>query len=298
MTRMTQLGFAALVLCALPAWSQEAESRDPVVAVPADVPLNRGASNSPVVVGPVIGYPVDTRSVPSSEVPQMIEAVPTMIEASSPAIQSGPPFDEIERFHHGRCYVSELGSMTNSCCMSGTCHTPECRYCSPLPQGRLARIKAHMQRSHWGYCNYFDERPLGESVYATLSQQIHRGLEDSMMLYHYDFYPEASQRAGELTPRGRTQLMKIIDRMQDHPTAIQIQITENQPNLNQVRRQHVVNALVMMGANVPEQLVVLAPMRHSGSAIEAGQIYENQLQSLILRGRTIQASGSARFGGR
>jgi len=220
------------------------------------------------------------------------------METSPPPNPSGPSYDKVRRFHNARCYLSETGPPTNSCNMNAPCHSPDCPYCYCEPKSRLARLKAYMQRTHWGYCNYFDERPLGESVYTTLSSQIHRGLEDSMMLYHYDFYPEGSQNADALTPRGRMQLMKIVERMQDQPAPIRIQIAEGKPALNLDRRQHVVDSLTMIGAGLPDELVVLAPIRHKGNAIEAAATFENQLQSVISRGRTIKTIETSRFGGR
>ena len=91
--------------------------------------------------------------------------------------------------------------------------------------------------------------------------------------------------------------MKILERMQDHPSQIRIQVVESKPGLNQMRRQHVVESLTMMGADLPEQLVVLARVRHQGNAIEAGHVYGNQVQSIISRGRTIVPEDSTVFGG-
>jgi hypothetical protein len=159
-------------------------------------------------------------------------------------------------------------------------------------------MKANHQRSHWGYCNYFDERPFGESVLTTLTRQIDRGLQDSMMLYHYDFYPAESPRSGELTARGHAQLAKLLHRLQITSVPIQIQLADGDAELDQVRRQTVINAMSTMGVPVAESLVVLGPVRHEGVGIEASQTYQNMLESVISRGRTIRSGESATFGGR
>jgi hypothetical protein len=154
-----------------------------------------------------------------------------------------------------------------------------------------------LQKCHWGYCNRFDERPFGDAVFTTLSRQVDRGTMNMMTLYQYDFYPEESARAAELTPLGNRQLLKIVERMQTVPAPIVIQITDDQPALDDQRRQQVVQSLAELGVPTSEEFVVLGTERYGARAVEAAETYQNLMNSIQSRGRTIQATGSARFGG-
>jgi hypothetical protein len=92
--------------------------------------------------------------------------------------------------------------------------------------------------------------------------------------------------------------MKIIDRMQTSSAPIRVQASDAESDLDRMRREGVVRLLTLLGTDAADQLVVLSPKRYGGTATEAGLTYESELQSIILRGRTIQSIESATFGGR
>lgn len=278
---------------------------NPVMATPVVDPLRMMLSND--VQASSVGQQAASggnQLAPLNWVEIATEPVTTPLHASETEslIPAEPGFASTLRWptQTARCYLSDANTGCSLCGEANGCHAPHCIHCNQAPglAGRLSRAKAHHQRTHWGYAEYFDERPLGDSVLTAMSQQIDLGLKDSMILYHYDFFPMDSSRSAELTPRGRAQLMKFIDRMQTTATQIQVQADDESSELNQSRLQHVVDALAMLGAPTPGDLVVLAPLRHEGKANEANRTYENLIQSIISRGRTIQTGESATFGGR
>ncbi len=227
----------------------------------------------------------------------------TMIEATSDTRQEQSVHDAAATVwqspDYATRYIASLASMRpDPRCRSHPCSGPGCAICCP-PSHSLygyARIKSFLQRTQWGYCNHFEERPFGESMVVALSQQVDRGSQNMMMLYHYDFYPMESQRSAELTPRGKLQLMKMIVRMPTVAAPIMVQITANDPTLNQNRRQHVINSLALLGTPVPDEFVLLAPAKDGAQATEAIEIAENLQQSIISRGQTIITGQSAAFG--
>lgn len=167
----------------------------------------------------------------------------------------------------------------------------------PPSRRRASLFKSFLQRTHWGYCNYFEERPFGDALLTTMDQQIARGSEDTMMLYYYDFHPRGSRLAANLTYRGNVQLLKMVDRMQYTGAPIQVQITPGDEALNESRRQRVVSALAQLGLAGADQLVVLQWQKHGARADEAVETMENLLESVRSRGRTLRAGESPMFGG-
>ena len=112
--------------------------------------------------------------------------------------------------------------------------------------GRLQRrwvthTKPWLQATHWGYPEYFDERPFGTDVLQAEQMQIVNGLRDQQVLYDYDFL--TGDQSDTLSPRGEYQLRKIIKRMEIVPTPIIIQTAITDPKLDEARRQHVLDAL-------------------------------------------------------
>jgi hypothetical protein len=158
-------------------------------------------------------------------------------------------------------------------------------------------VKPCLQRSHWGYCNYFAERPFGDATLLMLSAQVNCGSEDMLMLYHYDFYPPHSQQEAQLTTRGRYQLSKMVWRLQITPVPITIQLLEGEHELNQRRLEQVVEVLTLYGVDHPDEFVTLGRQKHGVLAPEALVTSDNLLQSIELRGRTMQTGEAATFGG-
>jgi hypothetical protein len=156
------------------------------------------------------------------------------------------------------------------------------------------RIKPWLQESHWGYPEYFHERPLGAAVQQAMQTQIANGVQSQQVLYHYDFL--TGDDAARLSPRGMYQLAKIIRRMHIVPAPIIVQQSVDHPELDDARRDSVLNAMAEMGVPaVPEMVVIDRPPVPGMSGMESLLIYQNLLQQTLLRG-AIGGTGSGQSG--
>jgi hypothetical protein len=156
----------------------------------------------------------------------------------------------------------------------------------PLHRRWITHTKPHLQASHWGYPEYFVERPYGSYVIQAEQMQIVNGLRDQQVLYNYDFTTD--EESPRLTPRGEYQLDKIVQRMQIAPCPIIIQISDvNNPNpeLDEERRQSVLEELRKRGVPAADDMVVVGRPPVPGlQGIEAGLIYNNLLGQTEARG--------------
>jgi len=154
----------------------------------------------------------------------------------------------------------------------------------------ITTTKPHLQASHWGYPEYFEERPFGTDVLQAEQMQIVNGLEDQQVLYNYDFCQ--GDRSATLTPRGEYQLRKIVQRMATVSAPIIIQTSIDDPKLDEARRQHVLATLQTAGLPVvPEMVVVDYPPLPGLQGVEGVLIYQNLL------GQTQQRGGGFSLGG-
>lgn len=173
--------------------------------------------------------------------------------------------------------------------------------------GRMAyrwntQTKPALQASHWGYPEEFCERPFGSFTRANLCGQMRNGLEDQLILYRYDFVDESLPEAYQLKPRGRYELAKIIGLLQE-PNLVQcglppiyIEETVGQPQLNEARRQHVLQQFELMEFPVPAEHVVVGRANAPGiSGDESLQIYMNLMRQWQMGG---QGAGSGMNQGR
>jgi hypothetical protein len=124
--------------------------------------------------------------------------------------------------------------------------------------------------------------------------QVLNGLRDQQVLYDYDFY--TGDRAAELTPRGQYQLSKIIRRMEIAPCPIIVQTAITNPELDEARRQSVLEALRKAGVPASEDLVVAdRPPVPGLQGVEGSIIYGNMLGQTQERGGGFDYTDS--FGG-
>ena len=113
--------------------------------------------------------------------------------------------------------------------------------------------------------------------------QIANGLQDQQVLYHYDFY--SGGRPSMLSPRGEYQLRKIIQRMEVASCPIIIQTTVVNPELDEARRQYVLDALRKRGVAVAPEMVVVDHSPLPGlQGVEGMLIYGNLLGQTRARG--------------
>jgi hypothetical protein len=153
-----------------------------------------------------------------------------------------------------------------------------CQAAGPFRRLWHFRAKPALQESHWGYCNYFDEKPFGSALRQAIGIQVAQAAPGQMVLYQYDFLASDSPSPAELTDRGREQLARIVQRLAYAPLPVTVEQTPGQPQLDQARRAHVLHLLQHQGVPVAEHSVIIRPVRHGQSSAEAVQIYENMLQ--------------------
>lgn len=161
------------------------------------------------------------------------------------------------------------------------------RGCSRGCGGRLAQYwrthcKPCLQASHWGYPEYFYERPFGSRNAEVGLAMIAAGLRDQMVLYDYDFAP--GEDAGVLKRRGLLQLEKLTQRMvaTGHPIVIE---ASGDAELDALRRENVLAALAAGQFETdPTMVVVGRPGVRALDGVEALPTYQNVLEQTRLRG--------------
>ncbi|TVS18240.1 MAG: hypothetical protein EA424_11290 [Planctomycetaceae bacterium] len=100
----------------------------------------------------------------------------------------------------------------------------------------------HLIDTHWGYDQYFDERPFGIYNSLAVHAQINQAAVDQLMLYQYDFEDHSAQ----LRPRGHKQLQTLATQAERLGQPLIIQETADR-QLDEQRKAEVVNRLVEMG---------------------------------------------------
>jgi hypothetical protein len=268
-------------------------------------------------IGTCLTAPVLAQSVPEASPRSTVQLVPqdaVPVEPPALAPESQPQSAESPAFlmlqPSMRDSTSDLLSPINYCasshgngephclntgCGSSHCNGRCCQACS-AEDTYWQQFKARKQACYWGYCQYFDERAFGICVEQAMEGQIRAGIAAQSMLYDYDFYAQDSDRVGQLTPRGRWQLTKIVSRMQSVPGPVLIEIDEDDPALNEARRLSVVAALADTGIANPEQFVLFAQPRFGWTGLEAIETAEALITSARRRGRTVSPGEQSTFG--
>lgn len=136
----------------------------------------------------------------------------------------------------------------------------------PQYQGRSSSAAYHQpvyhrnwfRRSHTRMPHFIKLPPVeppavGENLNTFWAIQIANGEAARMVLYHFDFVPGQP----ELTARGTRQLSKFADMLQQTPHSLMLQPSPEQPRLDELRRDHVLNALAMMDVHVPEERIII-----------------------------------------
>ncbi len=164
-------------------------------------------------------------------------AVSTMVVASTPELGGQAATFPIQ--------VAPQPEISNS--PPSTCHCTagaNCQCAGQVTQQRTypAYYPSHRQRKQansWGYPEYFCEPELGSSVYSAMQLQKAQGIIQQTALYRYDFYPEGSPLAFELTPYGKRRLDNLACRASLSGTPLRIERCPNNPQLDEMRKQWV-----------------------------------------------------------
>jgi hypothetical protein len=167
------------------------------------------------------------------------------------------------------------------------------------PMGPLGRLWHHclkpcLQDSHWGYAEYFCERPFGTLLRAHQQTQIFNGLTDQMVLYHYDFRDGPGTKT-ELNYRGLQQLSKLVEVAQQTGLPLVIEKTDNNSSLDKSRRQAVLTKLEQLQIPYASEMVVVAEIPAAGlNGEESSLIYQNLIQQTRDRGGSLGTERSLR----
>ena len=157
----------------------------------------------------------------------------------------------------------------------------------PQYQGRSSSAAYHQpvyhrnwfRRSHTRMPHFIKLPPVeppaaGENLNIFWAIQIANGEAARMVLYHFDFAPGQP----ELTARGTRQLSKFADMLQQTPHTLILQPSREQTGLDELRRDHVLNALAMMDVHVPaERMIIRIPQTRGLDGIDAEAIQLKQL---------------------
>ncbi len=152
-------------------------------------------------------------------------------------------------------------------------------------QANWEETKAHMQYSHWGYPEEFEERPFGESTCAHLKAQITNGLKAGLALYRYDFSNVPGTDASQLNAHGKRRLFEVAKRFPCDLSPLVIEAAQSDPELDAARRAHVIAALQDRIGEVPEEWVVVGRPKFSTLGDEElVEVYGNMLRNTGTRG--------------
>ncbi len=172
---------------------------------------------------------------------------------------------------------------------------PDCYYghaCPSCRRGRVGRVKACLQWSHWGYANWFCEKPLGACLYAHVNTQIGNAMTARTVLYRYDFHDGILSDASRLNQLGRKRLKEMVWMLQNNVYPIVIEHTPEKPGLAAARRSHVLASLDRLNFPVPQDWVVVGdPEAYGLSGEEAFLTYEKMLLPPALQQQ--QGTGTA-----
>ena len=160
-----------------------------------------------------------------------------------------------------------------------------------------AITKPRLAWSHWGYPEQFIDPPLGATVAAPAQIQIANGQAAQMVLYDYDFFERGSQ-AATLNPSGHRKLDRISQWAESNPAPIIVERLTGNDELNEARRQYVIDELQKLPARIPEMRVVVGePSVARLNGDEATAIYQSLLRRTQTGTGATPTSGSVSGGG-
>lgn len=235
-----------------------------------------GAERRTKVRARVSAATVETQEESTTAVPDTVELPPNWRPGS---VIEPPPIPPVHVLQEGTGICESCVHGHGRACRNG------CRPSSMMSSHWHQVTKPHLQRSHWGYCDLFCERPFGTLVRAHMNTQVLNGLADQMFLYAYDFFDESEGNAAHLKPRGDYQLEKVAHLLKFNLGPIIIEQTAGNPELDEQRRQHVLEQLERLNVPfVPEQVVIGRAPRPMLSGVEALMIQGNNENLINSRG--------------
>ena len=123
----------------------------------------------------------------------------------------------------------------------------------------LTDCKDRLQRSHWGYAEYFREPCFGSCLNQIMFAQRSAGEAALLVVHHYDFTTDTAH----LTRRGRARLWRSADRMARFPYPLIVE-ESNRPELDEARRRAVIAELSEFPVTIAAENVIVGPPRSKG----------------------------------
>lgn len=143
----------------------------------------------------------------------------------------------------------ECSPQFGSSACPGECTPNPCR-----PRWWHNGLKACLQYSHWGYCDLFEEIPLGARLRAHQQAQVCSGYAARLWLYRYDFCDDRAS-LNEAGHKRLTELAGAFPEWSHH--VLVIETTPGNPQLDEARRANV--AKLLEAAGTPATVVVGVP---------------------------------------
>jgi hypothetical protein len=160
------------------------------------------------------------------------------------------------------------------------------------PRSFWERSRYRMQDCFLGFPEYFNEPPLGHSVYAHYKTHVANGDAARMVLYHYDFVDGSDV----LNPRGRERLGEIAAMLPKNFFPVVIE-PDCAPGLDEARRLGVLTELGRCSFPIPTERVVIGKPPALGlRGAEAVVIYRNLLRQTQQRGAGTGGGGGISTG--
>lgn len=155
----------------------------------------------------------------------------------------------------------------------------------PVRRWWHCRAKPRLQASHWGYAEFFHERPFGTFVHDHLQRQVFQGLANQLVLYRYDFSDGPGLAAAQLNARGRERLRELARMSRETGLPITIERSRGNAGMDQGRRQAVLRELERQAIALSPEMVVVARPRAIGIDGEDAEImFLNRLEQTRARG--------------
>ena len=241
-------------------------AEDPLTVAPVEDPLIVAPVEDPQLVSPEQDVPHVAPQVGDTVAPESTVVAPVQESPSdygAGGITPAPDFSAGYETAHQCAHT----------------HQPFCR-CYAKP----SRIKLRHQK-YWGNAEAFCERPFGTFVNQTAHCHTASGIAAQMALYDYDFVGTS------LTPRGKYQVHKIVDRMMYQVGGPIVIEATGKTKIDHGRRLAVVDELSQLGVPSEDGLVVTRQLIRPGlMAVEALEIFQNRLNDVQNRGATIGTS--------
>ena len=165
--------------------------------------------------------------------------------------------------------------------------------CSRLKPSWNGHWKQRVQEKWAGHPDESEE-PFGSFILAHRSTQVAKGQAAQMVLYRYDFVEGHS----ELNTRGKRQLNKFAELLPKNFSPIIIEPNEHAPNLNETRRQFVLNKLNNEGSFPvpPERVRVDLPSAVGLNGRHAELLSKNIFKQTEAGGAVTSQAGAAAGG--